>query len=137
MKSVLLLVLVSYSVIAQDHVDTIVNEFKNSDSKNVLVSAHRGDWQHAPENSINAIENCIAMGVNIVEIDVRKTKDGELLPDGTFPPKQKAYLDEIGNRLDINGEAIYASHAWKIYSDNLGSSKLDKNSNLSETDLEA
>jgi len=78
-KSVLLLVLVSYSVIAQDHVDTIVREFKNSDSPNVLVAAHRGDWRHAPENSIKGIESCIAMGIDIVEIDVRKTKDGKLV----------------------------------------------------------
>ncbi len=45
----------------------------------VLVAAHRGDWRNAPENSIEAIENCIEMGVDIVEIDVRKTKDSALV----------------------------------------------------------
>ena len=64
---------------AQSSAGRIVSEFKRSDSPNVLVAAHRGDWRHAPENSIKAIENCIAMGVDIVEIDVRKTKDGKLV----------------------------------------------------------
>ena len=61
----------------------------------------------------------------------------ELLPDGTIPPQQKVYLDEIGNWLHTNGEAVYGSKAWKIYGDNIGSTKSDKNSNLSETDLQA
>ncbi len=61
----------------------------------------------------------------------------ELLPDGTIPPKQKEYLDEIGNWIHTNGEAVYESKAWKIYGDNIGSTKSDKNSNLSETDLQA
>lgn len=45
-------------------------------SKHVLVAAHRGDWRNAPENSIQAFKNCIEMGVDIIEIDVRITKDG-------------------------------------------------------------
>ena len=49
-----------------------------TDSKGVnkvLVIAHRGDWRNAPENSLQAIQNCINMGVDIVEIDVQLTKD--------------------------------------------------------------
>jgi len=34
----------------------IISEFNNSNSSNVLVVAHRGDWRHAPENSIKGIE---------------------------------------------------------------------------------
>ena len=79
-KSILLLlILTAFTVSAQNHVDKIVNEFNNSNSANVLVAAHRGDWRHAPENSIKGIENCIVMGVDIVEVDVRKTKDGKLV----------------------------------------------------------
>ncbi|MCF8373611.1 MAG: hypothetical protein K9H64_18465 [Bacteroidales bacterium] len=51
----------------------IIDELQNSTSKNVLVVAHRGDWRHAPENSLTAIRNCIALGVDIVEVDVWKT----------------------------------------------------------------
>ncbi|MFM9402026.1 glycerophosphodiester phosphodiesterase family protein [Myroides odoratimimus] len=52
----------------------------------VLVVSHRGDWRDAPENSLLAIKNCIDMGVQMVEIDVRRTRDGEfiLLHDNTL-----------------------------------------------------
>lgn len=45
----------------------------------VLVAAHRGDWRYAPENSMQGFRNCIKMGVDIAELDVRKTKDGQLV----------------------------------------------------------
>jgi len=54
-------------------------EFVKVESKKVFVAAHRGDWRNAPENSIQAIENAIEMGVDIVEIDIRKTKDNRLV----------------------------------------------------------
>lgn len=60
-------------------VDDIRKELLNSQGKQVLVVAHRGDWRHAPENSIQAIKNCIDMGVDMVEIDVRMTKDSVLV----------------------------------------------------------
>lgn len=52
---------------------------KNPDTSYVMVIAHRGDWRHAPENSLQAIRNCIDMGVDMVEIDVRMTKDSVLV----------------------------------------------------------
>ena len=45
----------------------------------VLVVAHRGNWSIAPENSVAAIDSAIQMKVDIVEIDIRKTKDGQLV----------------------------------------------------------
>lgn len=45
----------------------------------VIVVAHRRDWRNFPENSLEAIDNAIKMGVDIVELDVKKTKDGELI----------------------------------------------------------
>ena len=45
----------------------------------VLVVSHRGDWRNAPENSLQAIQNCIDMGVDMVEVDLKKTKDGHLI----------------------------------------------------------
>ena len=51
----------------------------------------RGDWRHAPENSVGAIQGAIDMGADIVELDMAKTKDGKfvLLHDGT--------LDRVSN----------------------------------------
>lgn len=52
---------------------------KNPNNDTILVIAHRGDWRNSPENSIPAIKNAIEMGVDIVEIDLQRTKDGELV----------------------------------------------------------
>ena len=48
-------------------------------SDKVLVASHRADWRNAPENSLAAIENAIEMGVDIVELDVKRTKDGQFI----------------------------------------------------------
>lgn len=48
-------------------------------SSGVLVASHRGDWRNACENSLEAIENAIHMGVDIVEVDLGRTKDGHLI----------------------------------------------------------
>ena len=76
---VVLFILTSCTTTKQNNVERIISEFNNSTSPNVLVAAHRGDWRHAPENSIKAIENSIEMGVDIVEVDVRRTIDGHLV----------------------------------------------------------
>lgn len=45
----------------------------------VQVAAHRGDWRNYADNSIEGIESCIRMGVDIVEIDIARTSDGHLV----------------------------------------------------------
>lgn len=45
----------------------------------VMVVAHRACWKGTSENSIDAIEACIAAGVDMVEIDLRATRDGKLV----------------------------------------------------------
>ncbi|MDQ0116062.1 glycerophosphodiester phosphodiesterase [Paenibacillus harenae] len=42
----------------------------------VLISAHRGDTDNAPENSLPSILSAIEKGIKSVEIDVQMTKDG-------------------------------------------------------------
>ena len=44
-----------------------------------LILAHRGAWQAAPQNSPAAVAAAIALGVDGVEIDVRRTADGRLV----------------------------------------------------------
>ncbi|WP_437918333.1 glycerophosphodiester phosphodiesterase family protein [Sphingobacterium sp. LRF_L2] len=43
------------------------------------VAAHRGAHIDYPENSIASIQEAIRLGVSIVEVDVRSTKDGVLV----------------------------------------------------------
>ncbi|MEU1021498.1 glycerophosphodiester phosphodiesterase family protein, partial [Streptomyces sp. NPDC005904] len=42
----------------------------------VMIAAHRGQWRRAPENSLAAVRAGFADGAEIVEVDVRLTKDG-------------------------------------------------------------
>lgn len=48
-------------------------------NKQIFVAAHRGDWRNAPENSLNALLNCINKGFDMMELDVKMTKDSQLV----------------------------------------------------------
>lgn len=52
---------------------------QNPSAQYVLISAHRGDWRNAPENSMQSLTNSMAMGADIVELDLGKTSDGQLI----------------------------------------------------------
>ena len=69
----------SISEEAPTQAEEVLRHLQNPSDDYVLVVSHRGDWRHAPENSLLAIQRCIDLGVDIVEIDVRLTKDGHLV----------------------------------------------------------
>lgn len=77
---------------------------KDSRSDYVFVVSHRGDWRHSPENSVSAIEGAAAMGVDMVEIDIQKTKDGNfvLMHDGNID----RMTDGKGNVSDYTAEEL-------------------------------
>lgn len=82
MKRIIILALVMLSMAqawAKEPVTRFREKLFDKKSKYVTVVAHRGDWRNSPENSIQAFKNCIEMGVDMIEIDVRKTKDNELV----------------------------------------------------------
>ena len=69
----------------------------------MLRLAHRGDWRHAPENSIAALEAALAVpGCDGVEFDVRLSSDGVpvLLHDETLQRVQgrPEPVDEVSAR---------------------------------------
>ncbi len=64
---------------ARTHVDALREKFASDDRSYVFVAMHRGDWRSYPENSIDAIKSCIAMGADVVELDVARTKDGRFV----------------------------------------------------------
>ena len=89
MKRVITLFLVIAAVIiscenkaqnkTQISINDLIQNLKDSTNDDIIVISHRGDWRNAPENSLQAIKNCIAMGVDMVEIDLHETKDGQLV----------------------------------------------------------
>ena len=54
----------------------LLKTFSNSEPPHPKIVCHRGAKTFAPENTLSAIDLAIGLGFNIVEIDVRQTKDG-------------------------------------------------------------
>ena len=59
--------------------EMIAAQIHDPNSKYVIVVCHRGDWRNFPENSIPAIESVIRMGADMVELDLKMTKDSVLV----------------------------------------------------------
>lgn len=80
-RTYLIIALLAYIQMAwsQDAATKIRETLLGNNAKQVLVVSHRADWRNAPENSLQAIQNAIDMGVDMVEIDLKKTKDGVLV----------------------------------------------------------
>lgn len=76
---ILVAILATVQLYAQDRVGRIREKLLNRDQSTVIVASHRGDWRNFPENSLEAIDNAIKMGVDIVELDVQCTKDVQLI----------------------------------------------------------
>jgi len=98
--------------------DKIAN-LEDSNNNQVIVVSHRGDWRNAPENSLQAIQNCIDLGVDMVEIDIRETKDGHLvlMHDKTIDrtttgkgPVIEWTLDSLKSLRLIDGLGIATQH---------------------------
>jgi glycerophosphoryl diester phosphodiesterase len=70
------LFLFSFVGVAQQTADDIRRVFLDASSDRVLVVSHRATHHRYPENSLKAIEDAIGLGVDIVEIDVKVSKDG-------------------------------------------------------------
>lgn len=81
MKKTFLLVIltiISLGTLAEDRAERLRDNLFNN-PKYVTIVAHRGDWRNHPENSIPAFKSCIDMGIDMIEIDVQRTKDGKLI----------------------------------------------------------
>lgn len=78
--------LLLYTLCSYGQVDQIIQQLHQPNDKHVLVTAHRGDWRNAPENSLQAYKLAIAMGVDMIEVDLNKTSDGVvvIMHDGTI-----------------------------------------------------
>lgn len=61
---------------------SIVDVVRNgnlSDMSGMVIMSHRGDSEEAPENTLPAVELAIEKRADYVEVDVRETKDGQIV----------------------------------------------------------
>lgn len=99
-----------------------------------LADTRKFPWQtdtSVGENSWGYVTNWISKSTTTLIHDLADivAKNGCLLlnvgprADGTIPEDQAAVLLEMGEWLDINGEAIYDTRPWKIFGE--GPTKVD------------
>lgn len=66
----------SFLITACSHVDAPIRPIAPDE---VMVIGHRGAAAHAPENTIPSIREAMARNADAIEIDLRRTKDGEIV----------------------------------------------------------
>lgn len=74
--TLLLLLACAFTALGQQTADDIRRKFLQVPPNTVLVAAHRAAHKKYPENSLKAINEAIRLGVDIIEIDVKVSKDG-------------------------------------------------------------
>lgn len=72
-------ILLTLIISCKDTNQYLIEKLNSPTGNSILVAAHRGYWRTAPENSLQAIKNSIDIGVDIVEIDIQKTKDNQFI----------------------------------------------------------
>ena len=108
---------------AQTRAERIREQLLTCDESSVIVVAHRADWRNYPENSLEAIQSAIDMGVDMLEIDVQRTKDGVLML--MHDHNLDRTTTGTGNIADTNWEDI-AKLNLKDYQGNVTAYKVPK-----------
>ena len=108
---------------AQTRAERIREQLLTCDESSVIVVAHRADWRNYPENSLEAIQSAIDMGVDMLEIDVQRTKDGVLML--MHDHNLDRTTTGTGNVADTNWEDI-AKLNLKDYQGNVTAYKVPK-----------
>jgi len=75
---ILILFIGLISAAQETKLDSILMDFTYHPER-VLIAAHRATNDHYPENSLEAISESIRIGIDIIEVDIRQSKDGELV----------------------------------------------------------
>ena len=104
-------------VLRESNLNQILTEFHNPDSHKVLIAAHRASNKKYPENSLASIQYSIDTGVDIIEIDIRTTKDGKLVlmhdktlertTNGEGDLKNFTYTELLKIELDTEAEDTF------------------------------
>lgn len=93
------IILVLYSGMGMAMLDEVAS-LKNQ----ILITAHRGSYTQAPENTIKALKVAIENKADYAEIDVMRSKDGKVFLSHDYNFKRTAGVDK--NAWDLNYEDI-------------------------------
>lgn len=88
-----------------------LKELAASVDRGCLVIAHRGHWQTAPENSCAAVLSAIDIGADLVEIDIRRSRDGCLVvlhDDDTRRMTGQCLIPEQTDQAALRALPLYA-----------------------------
>ncbi len=86
------------------------------------VCAHRGDVKNAPENTIPAFQSAIKKGVQMIEFDVRMTKDGHLVI--MHDERVDRTTNGKGKVQELLSEEIYKLDAGKWFDESFAGTKV-------------
>ncbi len=87
---------------------------QKTEGSQVMIAAHRGGHLTVPENSLASIDEAIRAGADIVELDVRETKDGVmvLLHDKNLD-RTTTGKGELGNLTYAETQQLYLTRQGK------------------------
>ncbi|MBU4199245.1 MAG: glycerophosphodiester phosphodiesterase [Verrucomicrobia bacterium] len=75
------------------------------------ICAHRGGMATYPENTLAAFREAVALGAQMIEFDVRKSKDGHFFTSHEFKNENIPTLEEILNIMPVNIWLL--AHLWQ------------------------
>lgn len=88
----------------------------------IILSAHRGDRRCCPENTLPAFESSLEFGIEMVELDVRMSLDGELVVIHDRNTKRVTGHDGFTNEMTL--EQLLTLDAGSCYSDRFKGTKI-------------
>ena len=90
------------TVISYDRIEFLRKKLKEPSDSSIIAVAHRAAWTDSiPENTLEAIQRAVDLGVDIVEIDIRLTKDKKLI-----------LWHDKGLDQDSNGSGKVSDRTW-------------------------
>lgn len=78
-KSLIILIITISQINCEGKKETAKSMNKSVNESIPMIIAHRGGAKLAPENTLASFENAIAIGVEMIEIDVHFSKDSEII----------------------------------------------------------
>ncbi len=110
--------------VPDNHAKAVVADYERGVTNRIMPYAWQsetclGDWHYSRSRLLN--HSYMKPGEAIHWMIDAVSKNGTFIlnvpgkPDGTIDADEQAIVDAIGNWMQINGEAIYATRPWKVF----------------------